>query len=65
VTFETYWGRKLLKNGALITNENLTITIESFKMELEKAYRAGQCEGLPAYKSSSPFEELFKGFGGK
>lgn len=65
MSFNLYWGRKLLKNKSLIECEKLTITVESFRLELERAYLAGQREPLPAYKESSPLDSLFNGFGSK
>jgi predicted DNA-binding antitoxin AbrB/MazE fold protein len=61
MSFETYWGNKLLKNVGLIEGEKITLSIECFKTEIEKAYRAGQREGLDIPKKNSPFDEIFKG----
>lgn len=61
MSFQTYWGRKLLKNEKLITHERITISIESFKLELEKAYRAGQLDPVGT-KPASSFSDLFRDF---
>ena len=80
MTFNTFWYNKLEANPLLKEkNTVMKISAESFRKELEKAFRAGEKEGDPfsAFENftvemdsgrgenpSSLFHKIF-GFGGK
>ena len=53
MTFEQYWQLLVGKNPALIEAEKMTITVISFKAQMQRAFETGQQQ-----KQSQGFEDL-------
>ena len=57
MSFLEYWGRLIASNKNLTEPENkMTISVASFRKQLEKAYEAGKGES-----GGSLFDQLFGG----
>lgn len=41
MTFAQYWNNLTQKNPSLLESSKITLTVESFKRQLEKAFDAG------------------------
>ena len=61
MTFGDYWYMKQRKNTALVNAEKVTLSVESFRRELEKAFLAGKLEGQVEGKPYVPnvFDSIF------
>jgi len=63
MTFQKYWENKLKSNPALIVQNSMHISIESFRLELQKAYEEGSNSNDIDMQPTSTFTDIF-GSGG-
>ena len=61
MSFLEYWGRLIASNESLKEPENkMTISVASFRRQLDKAYQAGVEDGK-GQSGGSLFDQLFGG----
>lgn len=60
MSFETYWRRVLKQNPKLTDSRKMTLTIESFRQCLQRAYSEGAKDGeVNGANSRSFFDRIF------
>ena len=57
--FSDYWKRLVVANPRLEEGCNLTLTSESFRTQLERAYAAGRRDGYRQGQDEAPDDSLF------
>ena len=68
--FDSYWAELVQKNAGLSSSEKMTISVESFRAAMKRAYGQGRSDGLNLDGGGpgivgNVFDSIFGGFNKK